>query len=458
MSQPPRPSRRPRLNPRHAAPRRRLGRARPAPRGPAAAAVFAAATNASPTTPGSIRHAAARQQRRHVALVAVLALGMFVTSGVAWAYRDLDSNIQTHDIDDLLGDERPEPVEAPDPEDPHAGQALNVLLVGTDDRSGENFEIGGGTTPGVRSDTVIVAHISADRDRVEMISIPRDSWVTVPSCEMPDGSATNPREGKFNAAFEIGGQTGDVGYAAACTIRTVEALTNVRIDGFIAVDFAGFVNVVDALGGVPFCVPEPISDRQAHIELEAGEQVLDGEQALGYARVRKSLGDGSDIQRIDRQQDLLAATARHVLDQNLLTDAGKLYAFLDAATSSVTASRDFGSISALSGLAYALRHIDPGEITFATVPVVGRGDGANVVWTDEAIELWEAVAADQPLHVTEEQEEDLVGAEADDGATGAEGTDVDGADADTDSASPDDGSTGPTLDGSTAEQQNGPCG
>src|SRR5699024_4864902 len=109
-------------------------------------------------------------------------------------------------------------------------------------------------------------------------------------------------EGKFNGAFEAGGQTGDLAYAAACTIRTIESLTDVRMDGFIAVDFAGFVNVVDALDGIPFCVPEPINDRQAHVELEAGEQVLDGEEALGFARVRKTLGDGSDTERINRQQ------------------------------------------------------------------------------------------------------------------------------------------------------------
>lgn len=385
--------------------------------------------------------------------MSLLAIAMFLTSGVAWAYRDLDSNIQSHDIDDILGEDRPEPVVTPDPEDPNAGQALNILLVGTDDRSGDNRALGGGTTPGVRSDTVIVAHISADRSRIEMVSIPRDSWVTMPSCELPDGSMSYPQTGKFNAAFQIGGESGDVGYAAACTIRTVEELTNVRIDGFISVDFAGFVNVVDALDGIPFCVPEPINDPQAHIELEAGEQVLNGEQALGYARVRKSLGDGSDIQRIDRQQQLLAATVRHALDQNLLTDVGKLYSFLDAATSSVTASSTFSSISALSGLAFSMRNIDPADVAFVTVPVVDRGDGANVLWTHEAIELWERIAADQPLQVEgadagESDGDDGQGAPAED-QTGPEHTDP---------ASPADDAGGSTLDGSTAEEQNGPCG
>src|SRR5699024_6778222 len=123
------------------------------------------ALRGGPTTPGSVRHALLRSRRRRArgALVSLLALALFVTSGVAWAYRDLDTNIESHDIEELLGEERPEPAPV-DPEDPHAGQALNVVLIGTDDRSGGNSAIGGGTTPGMRSDTVIVAHVSADRE------------------------------------------------------------------------------------------------------------------------------------------------------------------------------------------------------------------------------------------------------------------------------------------------------
>src|SRR5690625_7851674 len=88
----------------------------------------------------------------------------------------------------------------------------------------------------------------------------------------------------FNSAFALGADGGDVGTAAACTIRTIEQMSGVYVDDFVVVDFAGFINVVDALGGVPMCIPEPINDRRAHLELEAGQQVLDGEEALGYAR------------------------------------------------------------------------------------------------------------------------------------------------------------------------------
>lgn len=410
----------------------------------------AAPTSAARGQAGVVRHAARRRNRRHAVLISALGLVLFLTSGVAWAYRDLSTNIEAHDVEDLLGTDRPE---APEPDpldgavDQAEGQPINLVLIGSDDRSGDNRAIGGGTTPGIRSDTVIVAHISADRERVEMISIPRDSWVTIPECQLPDGSMSQPQEGKFNGAFEIGGVDGDVGYAAACTMRTIESLTGVRLDGFVSVDFNGFVDVVDALGGVPICIPEDIDDRDAKLQLEAGDQVLDGTDALGYARVRKTVGDGSDTQRIGRQQDLLAATLRHALDQNLLTDGRALYSFLDAATSSVTASSNYASISSLAGLALSLRGLDPADITFATVPFVDRGDGANVLWSWEAEELWEAVAADQALTLADEEDE---------AGDGEAGTEDDGAD--TDEASPTDDPTGPTVDGATAEDDDLTCG
>jgi LCP family protein required for cell wall assembly len=273
-------------------------------------------------------------------VVAVVATGvaLFVTSSVAWTYRGLEGNIASVDIETLLGTDRPPRPDTAgtttDPADPHEGQALNILLVGVDDREGENARFGDAGQSGVRSDTVILAHIAADRSRVELVSIPRDSWVPIPSCPLPDGSWSTAEEFKFNQAFANGGATGDVAYGVACSIRTLEALTDVRIDGFVAVDFSGFIRMIDAIGGVPICVPEPIDDADAAIQLDAGYQVLNGEQALGFARARKTLDDGSDTSRIGRQQELLAATIGVVLDQNVLTDSGRLYRFLDAATAS----------------------------------------------------------------------------------------------------------------------------
>ncbi len=412
----------------------------------------------SATGPGRSRrrrHATKQRRGRHPILLGLLTIGVFVPSGIGWAYHDLNTNIDSHDVDELLGPDRPTPITAPTaddtddtdepPADPAEGQALNVLLIGSDSRDGDNQDVGGGHAEGIRSDTVLLAHISADRERIDVISIPRDSWVPIPECELPDGSTSGAYEGKFNGAFQAGGSTGDVGYAAACSMRTVESLTGVRLDGFIAVDFVGFIDVVDALGGVPFCVPEPVSDRRADLELDAGEQTLDGADALGFARARYSMGDGSDVQRIDRQQELLAATVRHALDQNLLTDGPKLYAFLDAATSAMSTSSEFGSITTLAGLANSLRGIDPAEINFVTVPWVDRGDGANVVWTQEADALWEAIAADQALVVDND--------DSDDDGSGDGASDQAGEESDEDSDA-----AGPTVDGSTAQDEQEVCG
>lgn len=392
----------------------------------------------------TLRHARRpRRQRAHLVTAVVAGFALFATSAAAWTYRGFDDNITSHDIETLLGTDRPSAQPA-DPEDPHAGQPLNLLLVGVDDREGDNARFGGAGQSGVRSDTVILAHVAADRSRVELISIPRDSWVLIPSCPLPDGTWTEPREFKFNQAFANGGATGDVGYGVACSIRTLESLTNVRVDSFVAVDFSGFIRMIDAIGGVEMCIEEPIDDPDAAVQLDPGIQVLDGEQALGFARVRKTIGDGSDTGRIGRQQELLAATLRTVLEANLLTDSRDLFRFLDAATASLTTSSDLGSISSLAGIAMSLRDIRADDITFTTVPWVDRGDGANVVWTAEADELFAAVAEDRPI-----EDEDATTAEdpaAPDDSGSEQGDTPDPA-----TTPPDPGS--PSLDGSHDESE-----
>jgi LCP family protein required for cell wall assembly len=331
------------------------------------------------------------------AALGALSLVLFGTSTFAIAYNDIQSNIDRHDIGDLLGDRPTTDGEPPAPLDPAAGEPINIVVLGSDTRAGD-VNAAYGMTPegGQRSDTTMLAHISADRQRVEVVSIPRDSLVTIPACRMADGTWTEPREdAMFNTAFSTGADGGDLGTAAACTIRTIEELSGVLVDDFVIVDFAGFINVVDALGGVPMCLEEPMQDDRAHADLPAGPQVLDGRGALAFARARYSLGDGSDISRIGRQQELVAAIAREALSKNLLTDMPKLYRFLDAATATLTTGSELGSIPTLSGLAYSLRGIDLESIVFETMPFEWAGD--RVRPAAEAEELWEALRADQPI-------------------------------------------------------------
>lgn len=347
------------------------------------------------------RHA--RRLRSHAVLrgvgVVLTAVLAFTIGGAATAYRNLQSNIATGDADALIPVRPDRPT--PNPEDPNAGQELNFLLIGSDARDGENAQIGG-YFGGMRSDTTILMHVSADRERIEMVSIPRDSMLTIPECQMTNGTRTAATFDQFNAAFAIGADYGgDVTSAAACSMATVEAATGVYLDGFFVVDFTGFISMVDALGGVPMCVPNDMRSPKALLDVQAGQQVFDGQTALAYARARTGAGlsgHGSDLGRIGRQQELLAATVNEVFSKNLLTQQVDLYRFLDAATSSLAADDDFSAIPTLAGLAFSLRNVSGGNITFMTVPVEPYpADTNRLQWAPGAAEIWERIALDLPV-------------------------------------------------------------
>ncbi|WP_231495933.1 LCP family protein [Cellulomonas sp. HZM] len=330
-----------------------------------------------------------------IGVVALLAFG--VGSGAA-VYARVNGNIDHVDIDSLVGDEA-RPTKSADPSDPNAGQDVNILVLGSDQRDGENGAIGG-KVGGMRSDTAIVMHISADRSRVDMVSIPRDSLVDIPSCKLSNGKHTGSYRGMFNSAFATGwDQGGDVASAAGCTWKTVEHTTGVRIDHSVVVDFAGFEKMVNAIGGVPICIPNDMHSKDAKLTLKAGYQTLNGKTALGFARARKGegVGDGSDINRIGHQQQLIAAMIKAVLAKNVLTNAGQLLNLLGAASASVTTDKGL-SLTDMVGLAYNMRDIRGGNITFMTIPwAPAPSDPNRVVWTSEAAPIWQRMAEDKPI-------------------------------------------------------------
>ncbi|WP_407316871.1 LCP family protein [Isoptericola halotolerans] len=355
----------------------------------------------------------ARSLRRHSVVRAVgmvaTAVVAFAGVGAATAAVTLTGNIRTVDADAALGTDRPEVVA---PEDPSAGSPLNILLLGSDSRGGDNADVVGDGVSGARSDTTMVMHLSADRSRVELMSIPRDTTIDVPACPTSSGGETAPMYGvKFNAAFAQGVMTGgDVESGALCTMKAIETISDVFMDGFIVVDFAGFENMIESLGGVEMCIPNDISSKKAdNLVLEAGMQTLDGETALKYARARtgEGLGDGSDIGRIGRQQELMAALARTVLGQNLLTDSPQLLQFLGAVTGSLTMSSNLGSMQGLAGLAYSARGVRPDTIAFMTVPwQYDPSNPNNVVLTEEATTVFDNLRNDRPLSDVIEEPKD----------------------------------------------------
>ncbi len=325
---------------------------------------------------------------------------VFATSVVGLTWSRVNHNIDTRDINDLLGTNRPTQSGTPAPTDINAGRALSILVIGSDSREGANDVDGAGatgTTSGMRSDTTMLVHVSADRTRVEVVSIPRDTLVDIPACAHPDGTQTSPQsDAMFNSAFQKGGAGGDIGGAAACTILTVEALTGLYVDDFAVVDFAGFINVVDALGGVAMYVPEDIDDHLAGLQLEQGCRLLNGEEALGFARVRKTVGDGSDISRIGRQQDLVLAIFQEALSTNLLRNPPRLYRFLDTSTQTLTTGNRIGDVRALAGLGTSLASIRSDDITFVTMPFEWAGPRVIPSW-DYADLVWEALRTDTPV-------------------------------------------------------------
>jgi LCP family protein required for cell wall assembly len=319
--------------------------------------------------------------------VAVLAAG---AAGGGWVlYMKLNGNITPDEAAarELARYEKERPTSL-------VKDAQNILVIGSDSRSGDGNSRYGRDSGTERSDTTILLHLSKGRHTATAISLPRDLMVDVPSCRRADGSRSEATFAMFNYAFEAGG--------SACTIRTVEKLTDVRVDHHVVIDFHGFKEMVDALDGVRVCLKEPIDDKAAKLKLPAGRVTLDGEQALGYVRARKTLGNGSDTDRMERQQRFLGALVNKVQSNDVLLNPVKLYPVLDAATSSLTTDPDLASLRGLYELVRGLRDIPAERVQFLTVPRESYVYNANrdQLVEPEAEKLFERLRTDAPLAVT----------------------------------------------------------
>ena len=321
-------------------------------------------------------------------MVLVLALVLVGAIGVVAVFR-LQGNIASVDISDQIGSDRPSD-DAPTGNHKRAFPGpLTIAVFGDDTRDGDNDFVGGDKGAG-RSDTTLVVHLNEARTQIQVVSIPRDSMVQRPSCTKSDGSKVPPALEQFNAAYTHGGP--------ACSIRTIEKLTGVRIDQYVVVDFTGFRKIVNAVDGVEVCVEEPIEDSDSGLDLPAGRTTLDGDEALAFVRTRHAVGDGSDLARIELQQQFLRALAAKVRAMNLVTDAPRLYGFLDATTSSLTTSPELAKINNLVELAREVQRIPDKKIVFKTVPTGAYPDDPNrVQWTSDADKLWKALRSDKPF-------------------------------------------------------------
>jgi len=326
---------------------------------------------------------------------ASLALLLVAVAGTGYLMlRHFNANLQQDDISGLLGDQ---------PVNTHP-QAENIMVIGSDSRQGLSKEYGSGLVTD-QSDTLMVIHIPADRQWAEVMSIPRDSWVNIPACEMGDGQLSAPTQGKINEAYAIGNLDGNnTKLGVACTVKTVEQETGIYINHFIVVNFTGFEDMVSALGGVYECNPTAINDPNSGLHLAAGTHLLTPAQALGYVRARYTIGDGSDLERIGRQQAFMSSLVSRVKGE--LLDPVAIYNFLDATTKALTIDTQLGGITGLYNLGQSLRSIPSSKIAFFTVPNYPRGevvpsDTANVLWTEpEDGRIFASFRNDEPASST----------------------------------------------------------
>jgi LCP family protein required for cell wall assembly len=319
----------------------------------------------------------------YVLLSSVVVLALVTGLSVVFLYRHLNGNLNVVDVTGELG-ERPDKLANEGPQEP-----INILVMGSDTREGEGNDIDG-EGGAEASDTTILMHLSADRKRAYGISIPRDSLVTRPDCK--NGDVPGGENQMWNAAFSLGGP--------ACTIRQVEELTGVFVDNYVVVDFNGFRDMVDAIDGVPVCIPEDISDPAHGINIPAGEREIRGAEALNYVRARYTLGDGSDISRISRQQTFIAAMAKKVISGGTLTRVDRLVGFLNAATKSLTVDPGLENVAKIGKLGLEFQGIGLDNIQFLTVPIeydTREEFRGRVVWTDEADALWRKIRNDERL-------------------------------------------------------------
>ncbi|NYI06141.1 LCP family protein [Allostreptomyces psammosilenae] len=278
--------------------------------------------------------------------------------------------------------------------------ALNFLVVGVDRRDGvppgtlEALHAGGASCD--CTDTIMLVHVPEDRSGAQVVSIPRDSYVPIPAHrDRRSGAEVPAGHGKINAAYTLGGPP--------LTVQTVEQATGVRIDHYLEIDFLGFVETVDALGGVTVSTDRPLRDAKSGLDLPAGTHLLDGAEALSYVRARQ-VDPTADFGRMERQQHLLRGLLDRMLAQDVLLDPARMGEVAGTLLGAVTADGGLRPQD-LVDLARQMGHLTGDDATFVTVPVAddsyqAPGWGSTVLWDRAAAEeLFAAVREDRPLPV-----------------------------------------------------------
>jgi LCP family protein required for cell wall assembly len=279
---------------------------------------------------------------------------------------------------------------------PKLNNALNVLVIGSDSRSGRNGKIGG-YVAGQRSDTVMVAHISPGGGRITVLSFPRDTVVPIYACPAEPGFGGQSFQPgsieQLNASFAAGG--------ANCLWKTIEHTTGIHLDNFIQLNFTGFISVINAIGGVPVCLPVAVQPTSYdRLKLTAGKHVLKGLKALEFWRLREGFGLGSDLQRIQRDQLLMVGLVHKLLNTGVLHSPTKLWAIVNDISRSHALTTDAGMTPGrIVTVARSVSGISRKNIQFIEVPTLTYPANPNWVEfdTSQTTKLFAAIERDHAL-------------------------------------------------------------
>lgn len=336
-----------------------------------------------PASPRSPRGGSRRRLRRRIAawvsvsltfVLVVAALGAYVE------YRNVVDSIHRVNITDL--GKRP----------PKYTNALNLLVIGSDSRKGANKRFGASLADGPqRSDTVMLLHLSPGRHGATVVSFPRDSTVPILDCAArgakPGQQAAPGSVEQINTTFANGGP--------GCLWKTVEQTTGIRIDHFVELNFTGFIHVVNDIGGVDVCLPFAVDNVNSGLHLSAGRHHVKGAQALAFWRTRENIGEGSDLQRIQRDQFLMASLLQGVEHSNILGSPTTLLSVVKDIADAMTTDMD---TSSLLQTAESVQGLSTKSVQFIEVPSATATANANwVTWTPQASALFAAIAHDRKL-------------------------------------------------------------
>ncbi|MFH9615754.1 LCP family protein [Streptomyces pratensis] len=339
---------------------------------------------------GRIRGTGARRRKpsrarrvKRAALWGAAALVAVGGSGLGYAYFTLNGNLKGVDIDAALGAGRPDDVD---------DGSQDILVLGSDSRSGANS--GYGADEGsARADTAMVVHVNEGHTSASVVSVPRDTLVDRPSCKSDTtGEEVGAEHGTmFNSAYQVGGP--------ACAVKTVESMSGIRMDHYVEVDFTGFTELIDELGGVKITTSRAIDDPDSHLALKPGTHTLSGEQSLGLVRTRHSVGDGSDLGRIQLQQAFVKALMDQAKSVGVFSDPKTLFGLADTATKAVTTDSQLASVKKLTGFANGLKGLGSKNVDMVTLPVEYDPEDPNRVLPQKKAgqQVWAALRQDEPI-------------------------------------------------------------